>query len=395
MKLLFVKHALDWPRVSGHDVHAYHMMRACGQLGHELGLVTVTPAVPDALRGLPLQVHQVLTAPGAPPAAANGVTFSTLQERYRSYWGIDKGHVSRLHTIVTGYRPDATIVIGLDALAYLPAIPPGSVRVWYAADEWVLHHLSLVMLGDRSTWSNFRAAGIKGLYERVYAPLVDRAWVVSASEKRAMRWFAGVGNVDVVPNGVDAEHYRPLDVPEEPRTAVFWGRLDFEPNVQGLSWFCEHVWPAVRARTPDARLTIVGFNPGPAVTALTSIAGIELIPDLPDLRDAVSRRAVVVLPFVSGGGIKNKLLEAAALGKPIVCTPRATLGLARPDEASLIVATDPARWAEELAALWSDPDRRRRHRDAMRKWVVTRHSWTTAAATAVDGIMNSRRRGEA
>src|SRR5262249_19852526 len=154
-----------------------------------------------------------------------------------------------------------------------------------------------------------------------FASCVDRAWVVSETERRAMRWLAGIGNVDVIANGVDDDHFRPLRVGQRPRTCVFWGRLDFGPNLQALPWFCKQVWPGPRRSPPDARFTIYGRCPTEAAGTLAQADGIELVPDLPDLRAAVSRHQVVVLPFVSGGGIKNKLLEAAALGKAIVCTP--------------------------------------------------------------------------
>ena len=71
--------------------------------------------------------------------------------------------------------------------------------------------------------------------------------------------------------------------------------------------------------------------------------GIEVVPDLPDLRLQIARHQVVVLPFVSGGGIKNKLLEAAAMGKAaIVCSQRATGGLARDGGLPLVMAGHPS-----------------------------------------------------
>src|SRR5262249_12513757 len=148
-----------------------------------------------------------------------------------------------------------------------------------------------------------------------------------AADRRAMRWVAGVRRLDVVPNGVDADHFCPLEVAAEPASCTFWGRLDFGPNVQALEWFCRKVWPEIRRRRPDARFVVYGFQPTAPVLALTGRDGIELIPDLPDLRGEVARHAVVVLPFVSGGGIKNKLLEAASMGKAILCSPRACTGL--------------------------------------------------------------------
>src|SRR5207342_1678273 len=101
--------------------------------------------------------------------------------------------------------------------------------------------------------------------------------------------------VDVLPNGVDVEYYQSSSTTEEAMTAVFWGRLDFGPNIQALQWFCRRVWPEVKSARPDARFTIIGFHLTPPVAALAKIAGVHIISDLPDLRAEVARHGVVVL----------------------------------------------------------------------------------------------------
>ena len=393
MKLLFVKHALGWPRASGHDVHTFETMKACAELGNEVGLATVADTKPEAVAGLSLALQSRLTAVNRSAPDEAGLRYSGLQERYRSYWGIERPLVASLRTVQASFEPDAVVVVGLEALPFLPAIED-AVRVWYAADEWVWHHLSLVQALTPATWSHVKAAAVKGLYERAYAPLVDRAWVVSDEEHRAMRWFAGVRHVDVVPNGVDGDYYRPCSVPELPFSAVFWGRLDFAPNIQALQWFCRHVWPQVIEQVPAARFTIIGYRPAEEVRALSCERGVEIKPDLTDLRAEVSRHALVVLPFVSGGGIKNKLLEAAAMAKSIVCSRRAASGLRRSTEASLTLVDTPGEWTREMLRLWSDSERRRQTGDAARRWVLARHTWTATATEALRGISDTlTRRG--
>jgi glycosyltransferase involved in cell wall biosynthesis len=384
VKLLFVKPTLAWPRSSGHDVHTFYAMKACAGLGHEIGLVTSSPPAAEAVAGLTLAYAGCLGNGVAVPAEP--IRFSSLQERFRSYWGVDVERIAALRHAVRTFRPDAVVVVGLDALPFFAGIEH-AVRIWYAADEWIWHHLSLVQPLVPATYSHLKAAAVKGLYERAYAPLIDRAWVVSETERRAMRWLAGVKHVDLFPNGVDADHYARVEhATPEPRTAVFWGRLDFEPNIQGLEWFCRRIWPAVRRAVPDARFTIIGFKPMAQVKALARLPGVELIGDLPDLRWEVQRRGLVVLPFVSGGGIKNKLLEAAAMGLPIVCTPRALSGLRSPSREGLISASSPQEWVEAMTRFWSSPDLRQRAGTAARAWVVEFHSWRAGAEVALRGL---------
>lgn len=380
MRLLFVKHSLVWPRSSGHDVHTFHMMKACADLGHQVSLATVVQPEPRATEGLVLQQYTRLTAvhdTGDPP------TGTWLQTRFRSFWGVDDLHVLALKQAVEAQSPDAVIVVGLDALPYFPALH-GTIRVWYAADEWALHHLSMLQWSGGELFANLRAAAIKGLYERAHRKVVDRAWVVTERDRSAMRMVAGIEHVDVVPNGVDAEFFRPgLEAIEE-RTAVFWGRLDFGPNIQALEWFCRKAWPGILKAVPDARFKIVGFQPGAVVKDLATGAGITLEANVHDLRPVVRRQALAVLPLVSGAGIKNKLLEAAALGLPVVCTPLATLGLR--GDPPVIQATSASDFADAVITMWRDPVERTARARAIREWVTTHHSWRAAAETALAGL---------
>ncbi len=392
LRWLFVKERFAWPRASGHDVHTFGMMRGLCDLGHAVAVASVDPPPGPALAGLPLVARYCL-AEGNPPVPADGafpLLLSKWQDKFRSYWGIPAERVRQVAAAAADCRADVVVVSGLNVLPYLGAVA-GRVRVWYAADEWVWHHLSLVRPFRWSTWGELKPAVLKGLYERAYRRLLDRVWVVTGADARAFRWLAGVKRLDVIPNGVDAEYFRPKPGPQIPNSCAFWGRLDFGPNVQGLEWFCRNVWPAVRAKVPDARFRVFGFQPTQPVKALAGRDGVELTADLPDIRPAVRECQAAVMPFVSGGGIKNKLLEAAALGMPVVCTPRACSGLkGRPPFAPV---ADAAGWVQELTRLWGDEPARRQLGEAARAWVTEHHTWTAAARAAADGIREVVRTG--
>ncbi len=412
MRLLFIKEALAWPRSSGHDVHCYHMMRALAELGHDVSLLTRTPPAAEALAGATLVRQRVF--PSNQDSRATGTIFhlTGLQERFRSYWGIQPAHIRAVARFAEEWRADAVVVVGLNVLPYLSGVRNAS-RVWYAADEWVLHHLSQLRALDRGSWGNVRDALIKGLYERAYGPLLTRIWVVTDADRRAMRWFTGQQAVDVIPNGVDGAYFQPMETVQESCTCTFWGRLDFGPNIQALEWFCSRVWPEVRRNVPNARFTIYGFSPTTAVAGIAQQDGIVVVPDLPDLRLEIARHQVVVLPFVSGGGIKNKLLEAASMGKAILCTPHACGGLRLVQTRSesglraarsrfglapsvptmgirqlhpLLLASDPAQWGKLLITLWHDATLRQELGKAARNWVLGHHSWHAAARAALAGL---------
>jgi polysaccharide biosynthesis protein PslH len=380
VRLLFVKQRFAWPRSSGHDVYTYYTMKACAELGHSVSLALGSEASTCALEGLQTDAIYRYDEPGTSLRAVPEGT--RLQRRFRSFFGVPDAHLRALAGIHAEVKPEAVICSGLDILPHFAAFS-GGAKVWWAADELAWHHLSQLKLGGSDLGEHLRNAVVKALYERAHSGLVDRTWVVTDTERRAMRWLAGMRHVDVVSLGVDACYFSPTNEPVDQRTMVFWGRLNFGPNVQALEWFFQRVWPLVRAGVHDARFTIIGFQPTDAVRRLASVDGVTLMADVPDLRSIVCRHALVVLPFVSGGGMKNKLLEAAALGMPIVCTPAAASGLSATRDLPLAVESRADRMARQILGLWSDENRRRALGVAARDWVVEHYTWTATARKAI------------
>ena len=387
MRLLFVKEKLSWPRSSGHDVHTFYSMQALARLGHDVGLVTLHELDAQAVDKSGVSQTWCLSSESEQAIDQAGLQLTKYQEKFRSYWGIDKQRILRIGQIADDFMADAVIVVGLNVLPYLGAVRQG-LRIWYAGDEWVWHHLSQVKWLKSGTWGEAKAALIKGLYERAYAPILDRVWMVSQSDKKAIGWVAGLKDVDVLPNGVDTEYYHPFEVDQKPKSCVFWGRLDFGPNIQALEWFCNKIWPKVLAKHTDATFTIFGFQPTATVERLAKDhSGIQIIGNSPDIREAIASHQVVVLPFTSGGGIKNKLLEAAALGKAILCTPRTVNELTA--GSTVLQANSPNQWVENLTNLWRDADKRKHLGRAAREWVMKAHTWDAVAKSAIEGITAS------
>jgi len=381
MKFLFVKHALAWPRAAGHDVHGYYMMRALSESGHAVVLATVTAPPDAAIEGAGLEATYILDnvdAAGGPIAA------SRMQVRFGRYFGVETRHIAAVRNLAREVRADAVVAVGLEVLPYLTGVA-GSRRVWYAADEWLWHHVSQVKLGERRSWHHVTDGMIKGLYERAYRGVVDVTWVVSEADRRAMQSIAGMRSV-VVPNGVDTDFFHPQEVREVPNSAVFWGRLDFGPNVDALTWFSREIWTGLRRLQPDATFTIIGYEPSEQILQLGRQDGITVKPNVLDLRLEACRHAVTVLPFVSGGGIKNKLLEAAALQRPIVCSPTAARGLNYGAVAPFVLASSRSDWIESVRRLWADRNSRARLGETAREWVKAHHSWEAAAETAVNSL---------
>jgi len=381
LRLLFVKHDLGYPRSRGHDIRSYNMMRALAQLGHRVGLLTIEEPTSHAIEGLRLDWSGTLASVTA--EAIPAPRLPRLQASFASYFGVSVEQMRRVAAAADAFGADAVIGMGPDIPPYLAAT--SAPRVWYVGDEWVSHYSSLVKPAQIGTWIHVKTAAVWGLYERAFSDTLHRIWVVSDREARHMRRWAGTNRVDALPNGVDADYFAPMSVAVRPRSAVFWGRLDFAPNLQALRWFCGEVWHTLRRRYPDAEFRIIGFNGGEEARALARVPGVSLSTDLPDLRGVVNEHAVVVMPFNSGGGVKNKLLEGASMGKPIVCSPLSCNGL-RGQPAVIVADLSRDAWVTAISRLWDDDHERERLGKQAREWATREHSWTRTATDAVASL---------
>ena len=249
----------------------------------------------------------------------------------------------------------------------------------------------LVELIDAETLAASRATGtrarVRGVVaralERRAAASADIVTVVSPVDAEAIRRVAPGTRVEVVVNGVDTDQFAPGvlgDIAVEPDTIVFSGAMSFTPNVEAVMWFSRAVMPLLLARRPGVRFRIVGRDPSAAVQVLAEDPAIEVTGFVEDVRPWLAGSAVVVAPMVSGSGVKNKLLEAMSIGRPIVTTSLGVESLDVEPGRDLLVADDPAATAEILDRLLGDPELQARLGSAARDRVVARYSWDACAA---------------
>ncbi|MFZ5876643.1 MAG: glycosyltransferase family 4 protein [Nitrospirota bacterium] len=207
------------------------------------------------------------------------------------------------------------------------------------------------------------------------------AHVVAVSPDDAARLQdQGLRNVSVVPNGVDVAYYRGDRAPaKDSRTLIFIGWLRHDPNVDGLLFFLNEIWPLVLRDEPDARLVVVGA-PVPAVERAAARASrVELAGYVPDVRPRLRAAAASVVPLRVGGGTRLKILESMAAGTAVVSTSVGCEGLGLEPDRHLIVADEPGAFAAGVVRLLRDPALRQRlERDAFAV-VTARYDWSNMA----------------
>jgi len=179
----------------------------------------------------------------------------------------------------------------------------------------------------------------------------------------------------VLRNGVDLAHHRPSQEAPDPDLLVFVGVMNYFPNIDGVAWFCREVLPALQARRPGTRLAIVGSHPTEEVKALARLPGVEVTGFVDDPRTWLARAAVSVAPLRIARGIQNKVLEAMAMGLPVVGTRSATQGVDGVAGRDYLVAESAEQQIEAVFALLQDSERARGLGRAARAFVEEHYDW--------------------
>jgi len=213
-------------------------------------------------------------------------------------------------------------------------------------------------------------------YEAEVCRQADKVVAVSLADSEALRHLVPQLQCTVVPNGVDTDYFQPASADAQiDAELVFTGKMDFRPNVDAILWFAGDVLPLIREEIPEVSLTVVGRNPHSRLAGVRRLPNVSVTGYVDDVRPFIARSAVYVVPLKVGGGTRLKVLQAMAMGKGIVSTSLGCEGIEVESGHHLLIADDPASFADAVVTLLNDPERRRELGVAARALAVSAHDW--------------------
>ncbi len=204
-----------------------------------------------------------------------------------------------------------------------------------------------------------------------------RTVVVSAADRDELLGINPALNIDVIPNGIDLDYFQVQDVPREPGALLFVGNYEYAPNVDAALRLAREILPQVQAHIPAAKLWLVGNAPTPEMQALAS-ESVQVTGRVPDVRPYLAHAAAFVCPLRLGAGIKNKALEALAMGCPLVATPLSADGIAVRHNHDALIAEDAA-FVSETVRLLRDSALQQTLAHNGRRLIEAQYSWWRVA----------------
>jgi glycosyltransferase involved in cell wall biosynthesis len=379
MNVLVVADAYPFPLQNGHALRIFHYTRLL-KTRHTFDLVCFgEQAPPSELNALFRHISwfsRPETAPTRKPAWRRVAEAFSVDEMLISSPEM-KAH---LRDVVDQRHYDLIWGAGDAVMANVPGARKQPL-LGDLVDDGVLASLREVARARdiKTALRKLKWAYLSALYERRYYGKAERCLVVSEIDAS---WFHRVcpgTPISVIHNGVDEQFFSPQEVRVDPLNLVFEGNLGFDPNHDGIVHFCKEILPLIQDSVPEATLTIVGKDPPADVRALAS-STIEVTGYVDDIRPYLARGAVFVCPLRKGAGIKNKILQAWSMAKPVVATTTSVGGLKARDGANIIVRDTPTDFSAAVVELVNQPQLRASIGTAARNTILDHYTWTRKAS---------------
>lgn len=376
MRVLFLSLWFPFPPDNGSKMRIYNLLRALAQR-HAITLLSFVgqgePIQPDGLQGLCEVIRTVPWKPYQPTRWK--ALLGLFSPRPRFLVDTDSPAMRRLLHQELAQR-DYDVVIGsqIGAAVYAAEVR-GKVKVFEEVEVGSYLTRLQASQGLRRLRHAFTWAKHRRFLRRLIAPF-DACTVVSEVEKR---WLVEIGvNADriaLIPNGVDLGWYSGVEAHPQADTLIFNGALTYFANYQAMAYFLEQIYPLIRAECPQVRLVITGRTQGVALAGLRADESVTFTGYVPDIRPLVAGSSVCIAPLLEGGGTRLKILEAMALGTPVVATSKGAEGLEAVHGEHILIADDPAEFAHHTIALLRDAELRARLAVQARAFVQARYDW--------------------
>lgn len=363
MKILQLCHKPPLPAKDGGCIAMDNLTQGLLQLGHKVKVLTIYTHKHDLnLEQLPEEYIQ--------QTDIEGVFVDTrinLVDAFTAFMTNDSYHVNRFFSPDMDIKIDRLLrkhqfdIIHLESLFMTPYL--GTIKRRSKAPVVLRAHnieytiWEKIAIGTKNpikkAYINHLARQLKE-YELNMFNFVDGIATISESDKIRMLQLGVRQPIRTISFGIDLNKYHPLNPPQD--VSLFHlGAMDWEPNIEGLTWFIENIWPHIHEHFPQLKLNLAGRNMPDKFIQL-QVPGVQVIGEVDDAHGFMSQHAIMVVPLLSGGGIRVKIIEGMALGKAIVSSTIGAIGIEDHHTESLKIADSVQEWINALEPLVSNTE---------------------------------------
>ena len=398
MRILFLSTWFPYPADNGSKIRVLHLLQALGQR-HEVSLIAFNfeTARPDSEGVLDTACCSIETVEDNPFT----INRAPALRRFLAREPVVTRRISAMNVLTRNRMAqtqfDAVISSGAVMAGYVLDAPKSIFKVLeeHNSNSMLMHERflrgrePLRKLRYWFSWQKTRR------YERRLFGRFDLVTLVSQRDKDYSERYVHRSNarVEVVPNGVDCEWNRPGLAEPENNQLIYNGALSYAANFDAVRYFLREIYPLVKETVPQVTFKITGSTTGVDLADLRLDESARLTGYVDDIRPEVAGAAVCVIPLRDGGGTRLKILEALALGTPVVSTSKGAEGLAVESDIQLLIADEPGEFARQTVRLLRDKNLRGLLVANGRRLVEQHYDWRSIGrayaelveSTALDG----------
>jgi polysaccharide biosynthesis protein PslH len=357
MRVLQLCKKFPYPLKDGESLAIFHLSRALNQLGCSVTLLAMNTAKhPFDLKLLPADFDHYQSINAVPvdnrvklgPALAN--LFSG--ESYHISRYISSDFERKLIQILESQEFDWVQLETLYLAPYIPLIrkyskAPVAMRAHNVEHE-IWERLTHNTRSPLKGWYLNKLTKKLKAYEISQLGQYDLLLPITDRDARHFEAMGYRGKSLVLPIGLDLGKYQgdPSSF-NGPLSMAYIGSLDWMPNQEGLEWFLNKIWSALGARFPDVELHIAGRNT-PGWLRRMNRKNVHVHGEVADAAAFINAHSVLVVPLLSGSGMRAKILEGMALGKVVLSTSMGLEGIDAADKREVLIADTPEQFADAL-----------------------------------------------
>ena len=389
--ILFLCHCLPYPPEAGATSRTFNILKelqkefdislvAFSRSNHQRGIQERE----NSCRALEQLVSQVYAAV---PVASEHSMLRRIWDHVRSlatsrpytfyeYWR--REFQTQLRTAISRRKPDLIHIDSLDLHRWVRDLPQVPITCTH-------HDIDSELLRRRAakeksfvvrSYIDYQARLIEQV-EREFCPKFNGNLVMSTVDAMKLETVAPGTHTIIVPNGVDTHYFSPTTDPSPvPGRVIFVGPTVTFANRDAVEYLLRNIWPRIHARDRSAGMHLIGRCSDSDQIRYSSNPGVSSLGQVSDIRPHLAQACCCVVPIRIGGGTRMKILDAWAMGKPVVSTSIGCEGLDAVEEENILIRDTPEGFAEAVLALLSDPELRAELGRGGRKMVEEKYSWT-------------------
>jgi glycosyltransferase involved in cell wall biosynthesis len=391
MRVLFLSTWFPYPIDNGSKIRVHYLLKALAER-HQVSLMsfafdTADPDRADELRTLGVEVQAIHVNPFEQQQMMGARQFLSLTPAVTH----PVREMSDAVRAMIGRQSFDTVIASTEVTAtYTQLLPRGVKRVLEEHNSmsrwmWERYRSQTSALQRLRCWVSWAKTSH---YEAHLFRQFDLCTMVSRQDRLTSLGLVrnSHARIEVIPNGVDCQRNRPGLSPVVLNRLIYTGAMTYQVNYNAVEYFLDEVYPIVRQSTPEVNLTVTGSRVGVDLSRLKVDDSVHFSGYVDDVRPLVSSSSICVVPIQAGGGTRLKILEAMALGTPVISTSKGAEGLAVTHNEHLLIADDPITFAGAIQRLLNEPDLRQRLAANARRLVEQHYDWDQIGRRFVDLI---------